>query len=80
MSSENWPLYKRLRSGCGEHASLHEKPGHLFRGDELDDLTTFIQLSMLFGWGGYLLMEANRVNAFFSHDEYFDFFPKISRC
>jgi hypothetical protein len=29
---------------------------------------------MLNGWGGYVLTEANYVNAFFSHDEYADFF------
>ena len=29
---------------------------------------------MLNGWGGYVLTEANYVNAFFSHDEYIDFF------
>ena len=35
---------------------------------------SFLQLSMLNGWGGYVLTEANSVNAFFSHDEYIDFF------
>jgi hypothetical protein len=29
---------------------------------------------MLNGWGGYVLTEADYVNAFFSHDEYIDFF------
>ena len=29
---------------------------------------------MLNGWGGYILTQANYVNAFFSHDEYIDFF------
>jgi hypothetical protein len=33
---------------------------------------------MLNGWGGYVLTEANYVNAFFSHDEYIDFFVKDS--
>ena len=28
--------------------------------------------------GGYVLTEANYVNAFFSHDEYIDFFAKNS--
>jgi hypothetical protein len=31
---------------------------------------------MLNGWGGYVLTQANYVNAFFSHDEYIDFFAK----
>jgi len=29
---------------------------------------------MLNGWGGYVLTEANYINAFLSHDEYFQFF------
>jgi hypothetical protein len=29
-------------------------------------------------WGGYVLTEANYVNAFFSHDEYIDFFAQNS--
>ena len=32
---------------------------------------------MLSGWGGYILTEADYVNAFFSHDEYIDFFAKV---
>jgi hypothetical protein len=33
---------------------------------------------MLNGWGGYVLTEANYVNAFFSHDEYINFFAQNS--
>jgi hypothetical protein len=29
---------------------------------------------MLNGWGGYILTQAHYLNAFFSHDEYIDFF------
>jgi hypothetical protein len=32
---------------------------------------------MLNGWGGYILTQADYVNAFFSHDEYLDFFAKL---
>ena len=28
------------------------------------------------GWGGYILTQADYVNAFFSHDEYIDFFAE----
>ncbi len=34
---------------------------------------------MLNGWGGYLLTEADHANAFFSHDEYVDFFAGSGR-
>jgi hypothetical protein len=33
---------------------------------------------MLNGWGCYVLTEASYVNAFFSHDEYIDFFAENS--
>jgi hypothetical protein len=50
----------------------------LFLEHEAEDLASFLQLSMLNGWGGYVLTEANYVNAFFSHDEYIDFFAEDS--
>jgi hypothetical protein len=53
---------------------LHEAPGHLFLEHEAEDLASFLQVSMLNGWGGYVLTHANYMNAFFSHDEYIDFF------
>ena len=73
-SSENWHLYYKLRQTYGDNRLLHEAPGHLFVEHEAEDLASFLQLSMLNGWGGYVLTEANYVNAFFSHDEYIDFF------
>jgi hypothetical protein len=73
-SSENWHLYYKLRQTYGDNRQLHEAPGHLFLEHEAEDLASFLQLSMLNGWGGYVLTEANYVNAFFSHDEYVDFF------
>jgi hypothetical protein len=73
-SSENWHLYYTLRRAYGDLRLLHEAPGHLFLEHETEDLASFLQLSMLNGWGGYVLTDANYVNAFFSHDEFIDFF------
>ncbi len=73
-SSENWHLYYKLRQAYGDNRLLQEAPGHMFQEHEAEDLASFLQLSMLNGWGGYVLTEANYVNAFFSHDEYIDFF------
>jgi len=53
---------------------LHEAPGHFFLDYETEDLASFLQLAMLNGLGGYILTQADYVNAFFSHDEYIDFF------
>ena len=75
-TSENWHLYYKLRHSYGDVRLLHEAPGHLFLEHESEDLASFTQLAMLNGWGGYILTHANYVNAFFSHDEYVDFFAK----
>jgi hypothetical protein len=48
----------------------------VFSSDKVDDLTSFLQLSALFGWGGYPLTEADQINAFFSHEEYIDFIAR----
>jgi hypothetical protein len=78
QSSENWHLYYKLRQTYGDNRLLHESPGHLFLEHEAEDLASFLQLSMLNGWGGYVLTEADYVNAFFSHDEYINFFANDS--
>ena len=73
-SSENWHAYYKLRNAYHDHRLLHEAPGHLFLEHETEDLATFLQLAMLNGWGGYILTHANYFNAFFSHDEFIDFY------
>lgn len=73
-STENWHMYYKLRQAYADQRLLQEAPGHLFVGYESEDLSSFLQLAMLNGWGGYVLTEINYVNAFFSHDGYVDFF------
>jgi hypothetical protein len=77
-SSENWHLYYQLRQSHGDHRLLDEAPGHLFLEYEAEDLAPFLQVSMLHGWGGYVLTHASHANVFFSHDEYLDFLPTTS--
>jgi len=74
--SENWHLYYKMRQAYGDLRLLAEAPGHRFLEHKTEDLATFVQMAMLNGWGGYILTEANYVNAFFSHDEYIDFFAE----
>ena len=76
-SSENWHLYYKLRHAYGDQQLLQESPGHLFLEHEVEDLASFMQIAMLSGWSGYILTEADYVNAFFSHDEYIDFFANV---
>jgi hypothetical protein len=77
-SSENLHLYYKLRQSYGDLRLLHEAPGHLFLGHESEDLASFLQIAMLNGWGRYILTQFDYVNAFFSHDEYIDFFAAQS--
>ena len=76
QSSENLHLYYKIRQAYGDHRLLNEAPGHLFLAHETEDLASFLQIAMLNGWGGYVLTVAGYVDAFFSHDEYIDFFAK----
>jgi hypothetical protein len=73
-NSENWHLYYRLRQTYGDQSLLQDAPGHLFLEHETNDFASFFQIGILNGWGGYVLTQANYLNAFFSHDEYMDFF------
>jgi hypothetical protein len=73
-NSENLHLYYKLRQSYGDHRLLPEAPGHLFLKHEGEDLTSYLQIAMLNGWGGYVLAEADYLNAFVSHDEYIDFY------
>lgn len=75
-SSETWHLYYKMRHTYGDIRLLPEAPGHLCLEHETEDLASFLQVAMLNGWGGYVLTEADYVNAFFSHDEYIDFFAE----
>jgi hypothetical protein len=78
-SSENWHLYYKLRHSYRDLRLLNEAPGHLFLGHESEDLTSFLQIAMLNGWGGYILTQANYLNAFFSHDEYIKFYAQFDQ-
>jgi hypothetical protein len=72
-SSENWHLFYRLRETYGERRPIWDAPGHLFEKHESADLTTFIQLALIFGWDFYVLSAPSGQVAFVSHDEYLRF-------
>jgi hypothetical protein len=68
----------QLRQTYGDQRLLQDASGHLFLEHEAEDLASFLHIAILNGWGGYVLTDADFVNAFFSHDEYIDFFAKYS--
>jgi hypothetical protein len=69
-SSENWHLYRHLRQSYGNGNSVEQAPGHLFSSAERDDLATFLQVGILFGWDMNLLAFPDRARLFVSHDEF----------
>jgi hypothetical protein len=75
-SSENLHLYYRLRESYGDHRLLHEAPAHLCLKHETDDLTTLLQLALLFGWDAYLLPDSDHLAVFCSHDEFVECYSR----
>src|SRR3954469_6769378 len=71
-SSENWHLFYRLRESYGERRLLDDSPAMLFLSHEATDLTTFVELALIFGWDFYLLPLEQYGIVFVSHDEYLD--------
>lgn len=72
----NLHLYYRLRASYGEGRSVEDAPGHLFYGYEVEDLATFLFISLLNGWGGLILTHYDYINGFFSHDNFIDIFAR----
>jgi hypothetical protein len=69
-SSENMHLYYRLRNSYGDHRLLAEAPGHLFLSHENNELVTFLDFTIQFGWGAFLLGTGASVDITISHDEW----------
>ena len=67
-SSENLHLYNRLRKSYGDSSKLDVTPGHFFGSGEEDDLISFLELSLRFGWGGYLFGASTNNYFILSHD------------
>lgn len=73
-SSENHHLYDTVRKAYGDGRRVHEAPGHVFEEDEQDAFTTFIDLAIQFGWGGYIFNRPSTCSIAFSHDEWMNVF------
>ena len=69
-SSENLYLYYTVRRAHGDARELHEAPGHIFLKHEQAELTTFLDLAIRFGWGGFLFGHPPHVAMTVSHDEW----------
>ncbi len=67
-------MFYRLREGYGEQRQLHDAPAMMFLSYESADLTTFIELALMFGWDFYLLPCEKYGMVFASHDEYVELY------
>ena len=68
-SSENLRLYELLRRAHG-HAgwSADAEPGHLFHGNQRDDLMTLIEIALISGWDITAASEDGTRAFSFDHD------------
>ncbi len=73
-SNENSHLYYKLKESYGDSRLVEDSPGHLFLKYESNDVISFLQLVMLFGWDAYLFSEHNYFRVFCSHDEWIKVF------
>jgi hypothetical protein len=73
-SNENSHLYYKLKESYHDSRLIGDSPGHLFLKHESNDVTSFLQLVMLFGWDAYLFSSHNFVRIFCSHDEWIKVF------
>jgi len=79
-SSENLPLYYKLRNSYTDFDLLIQRPGHLFAKHEIEDLTNFLHLGLLFGWDCYLISDLDKTRVFISNDEMIDLCTIDSEC
>jgi len=75
-SSEDRHLFEGFRRSLGEDRPLHEKPGHLFSGEDLDAVGSLLALVLYFCWGAVFISTARGVVITISHDEIIDVFVK----
>ena len=69
-SSENLHMYYTIRRSYNDLRSLMDAPGHVFLGYEEPDILTFLQMTIQFGWGGFMLGTPNLRYMMISHDEW----------
>ncbi len=71
-SSEDWNLFRRLRSSYGEDRSLELTPGHVFTSGEQEDLDSFLHMCVMSGWDAELRTDWEIAGAAIrlSHDEW----------
>ena len=72
-SSENWPLYYRVRESYGDKRLLIDAPGHLFSKNEEQDLVNILQIGLMSGWDISIFPSNDHKQFFVSHDEWFGF-------
>jgi hypothetical protein len=66
----------RFREAFGERRPFIQAPGHLIRGDELDDGISILLMTLLFTWDSTVLAGNEPVAFFCSHDEWNSFFVR----
>jgi hypothetical protein len=77
LEKSGWRIVEKMRQGFGENRSLQTACGHLFRADELVDLTAFLVPCFVFAWDAYVV--PNGDNDFFIHIDHDEYWGVITR-
>lgn len=75
-SAEDWNLFDGFRVSLGESQSVHEKPGHLFSGNELKAAGSLVAMVLYFCLGAVLVSPSRGLVIKISHDEVIEVFVR----
>ena len=76
LAFEDRNLFEGFRTSLGEHSPLHEKPGHLFSGNDLKNVQSLVAMILYFVWGGILYSPPSRLAIKIDHHSYITIFVK----
>jgi hypothetical protein len=69
-SGQRMHIFDRLRLSYEESRPLIQAPGHVFEGNEFEDVISFVTLGVLFLFDCYVVTPQHSRFLFFSHDEF----------
>lgn len=69
-SGEQIHMFDRFRLSYGFESGLTERPGHLLKNNEFEELSSLVTFAALFLWDCYVVAADGRKSLFYSHDEF----------
>lgn len=69
---ENWNLFDAYRRSLGESRSLLDTPFHIFRNEDVEEITSILLCVLYFYWDCFLISKSKGFFIHVSHHEIFD--------